>query len=744
MRNGERQSVQMPIETSLSRDLGLMSALAIGVGTMIAAGIFTLSGLAVRDVGSAAIVSFLLAAVVAAMTALAYCEFVSLYPESGEGYVYARRSFRPIIAFLVGLSLILGYASSCGFYISSLASYFQEFIWHSPVKNISGIVALIALTLLNIKGTRESGRFQIFVTAGKVILLIWFIVGGVSAIDPHVLVEKFEHDVLAITRTGAMVFITFFGFSAIAASAGEVTNPVKTIPRAIFLSMAIVTVLYCLVVLTVLAAGLTEYTEAAMGNAAKQFLGPVGGVVIVVGALFSMVSASNASIMAGSRVILAMSRDGHLPHGFGAVSRHTRTPIVSLVLVGGMIMLFVLSLPLEDLAHFADTVLLLALTLVNVALIVHRRRYPAMKRPFRVPLVPVLPGVAIAANIYLLSQIMQHPWPMAMALGAILVGFLGFVAWRGVYGFEIGPPGKPARVVLEQKTAHRPSRFRVLVPLANPANVEQLIDLASAIAAERDGEIVGMRVAVVPDQLPPHREQAYIERQRTVLEQAHAAAVKRNVPITSMVCVGHDVAAAVIQTAKERACDLIVMGWKGYTATTRRVLGEVADSIVRHAPCDLMLVKQVGHEPLRKMLLPTAGGEHARAAEGYAASIATQPDGALTVCHVGSPQAEDEQLATDRQRLAEAVTRLKRHSEQPVDSRLIQHRSVSVGIIEAAAEYDAVMVGAAGQSRYPQILFGNIPESIAKHASRTVILVKHYHPVKELVTRVMAAKDLND
>jgi basic amino acid/polyamine antiporter, APA family len=122
------------IEAELSRDLRLSSALAIGVGTMIAAGIFTLSGLAVRNVGSAAILSFGLAAIVALFTALSYCEFAALYPRSGEGYLYARKTYSPPAAWLVEWCLLLGYSSSCAFYLSSLSTYFQEFIWHSPWK----------------------------------------------------------------------------------------------------------------------------------------------------------------------------------------------------------------------------------------------------------------------------------------------------------------------------------------------------------------------------------------------------------------------------------------------------------------------------------------------------------------------------------------------------------------------------------------------------------------------------------
>lgn len=726
------------IETELSRDLGLISALAIGVGTMIAAGIFTLSGLAVRNVGSAAIVSFLLAAVVATFTALTYCEFVSIYPEAGEGYLYARRTFRAPAAYFVGWLLFLGYTSSCAFYIASFSSYFREFIWETPFEAMSGVAALAALTLLNVRGTKESGRFQVVVTIAKILLLLWFVIGGFGSVDFADVAARFSKDFVQIAQTSAMVFITFFGFSAIAASAGEVKNPIKTIPRAIFISMAIVTVLYSLVVLVVIAAGLTEYTEAAMGAAAKKFLGSVGGFVIVAGALFSMISASNASIMAGSRVMLSMARLGHFPAGFGTVNPQTRTPIVALTLVGGTILIFTISLPLEDLAHFADTVLLTALILVNLALIFHRRKYPDIQRPFRVPLVPLLPALGIAANLYLLGQLVVHPVPLSMALTCIVLGLAGFTVWKGMQPEEIALPGAPSRVVLERSASAGGNRFRVLVALANPANVPQLIELAARIARDRGGEILALRVAVVPEQLPPRREAPYVERERRMLEQAHAAALNYDVPVTSLIRVGHNAARAVLETARERDCDLIILGWKGYTSTTKKILGEVVDAVASHARADVMLVKQTDRKPLRRFLLPTAGGEHARCAEDYVASILRTAGGSVTACSVVRPDASEKDVDEARRRLSEAVSRIRKRNELQTDSKLIRHKSVSVGVIEEAEDYDAVVVGAAGGSIYPQILFGNIPETIAKRCPRTVILVKRHDPVKALMGRVVS------
>lgn len=724
------------IETELSRDLGLTTALAIGVGTMIAAGIFTLSGLAIRNVGSAAILSFVLAAIVATFTALTYCEFVSIYPRSGEGYLYARKTFSAPLAYFVGWALVLGYTSSCAFYIASLSSYFQEFVWHSPVEAISGIVMLIGLTLLNIKGTKESGSFQVIITIGKVALLIWFVLGGMGSVQVEDIAAKFSTDILAIGSTAAMVFITFFGFSAIAASAGEVKNPVKTIPRAIFISMGIVSILYILVVLVVVAAGLTEYSEAAMGTAATQFLGPIGGMVIIAGAIFSMVSASNASIMAGSRVVLAMSQLGHFPEAFGSISKRTKTPIVATMLVGGSILVFALALPLEDLAHFADTVLLLVLILVNAALIVHRRKFPDIERPFKVPLVPVLPLLGILANLYLLSQILHHTGPVILAIAALVLGVLAFFAWKGSQAEEEAISGAPSKVAIG-RYATDDTQFKILVPIANPKHVEPLIRMASAIAADRQGEVIALRVALTPEQAPVVDQRVFIEKEQHILELAHTTAQGYGVPVTTLLRIGQNAARAILETSRERNADLILLGWKGFSTNADRILGRVVDAVVTNARTDIMLVKGISEAMGEKYLLPMAGGVHAHKASEYIASIVRQERSQLTICKVVPPDASPDTLNEANSRMEETLVHLAAQPGTHVVSKLIPSASVPEGITQEAEAHDAIVIGAAGYGVYKRILFGNIPEAIAKGTSKPVILVKHYHPVKSLIGRVM-------
>ena len=240
-----------------------------------------------------------------------------------------------------------------------------------------------------------------------------------------------------------------------------------------------------------------------------------------------------------------MSHLGHLPEKSGAINPSSRTPVVALMLVGGAILVLAISLYLKDLAHFADTVLLLALIMVNGGLIYHRQKYPNLERPFRVPLVPLLPGLGIVANIYLLSQVLHHLLPVVMAMACLLLGVLAFLAWKGTQASEVALSGTPSRVALERSVPSE-SGFHVLVPLANPANVHQLIELAAAVAAERKGEIVALRVALVPEQMPPTREDSYVERERQILELTHAQSLKYGVPITSLVRVGHDAGRAIL------------------------------------------------------------------------------------------------------------------------------------------------------------------------------------------------------
>lgn len=323
------------------------------------------------------------------------------------------------------------------------------------------------------------------------LLILVFVAGGLQAWQTDVLVRSFLEHATAFGQsltTAALVFITFFGFEAIATNAGEIRDPERTVPRAIFLSIGFVTVLYALVVLTValavndgafvdflvahtdlasaanVRAFLTERGELVMGQAAWYFLGRVGFYVIVAGALVSMVSATNATVLAGSRVKQAMARREQLPAP--VASRHHRfgTPFRAVLLTGALGVGFLLgfgvvfadtaglaaipvvgrlTLGVEALAHFADFMLLTGLVGVNVALILSRRRQPDVERGFEMPLVPWLPALGAVSNLALLLNVQVE----SLALGAVAIA-AGVLVWY----VHIASPGQTLGSLLRRRS----------------------------------------------------------------------------------------------------------------------------------------------------------------------------------------------------------------------------------------------------------------------------------------------------
>ncbi|MDY7082731.1 MAG: APC family permease, partial [Halobacteria archaeon] len=201
-------------------------------------------------------------------------------------------------------------SATTAFYLTTMGEWVHEFIIGIPPWTVATVTAL-GLGALNARGTEESGTFQMFVTGAKVAVLFAFI-GGAFAYKPPgesvgTFVTSFTTDAGGIIQIASLAFITFFGFSAIAASAGEIIEPRKTVPRAIAASIITVTILYTLVIVAMVnspvpAEIVAQQGETAMGKVAEAFLGSIGMNLIVAGAIFSMVSASNASILAASRI----------------------------------------------------------------------------------------------------------------------------------------------------------------------------------------------------------------------------------------------------------------------------------------------------------------------------------------------------------------------------------------------------------------------------------------------------------
>ena len=780
MADGSSDGGRAAVDAELDRDIGLVGAIALGVGTMIAAGIFVLSGLAVANVGAMAIGAFLIAAVVASFTAFAYAEFASIYPESGGGYAYVSNTFDTDLTYIVGWSMILGYPASAAFYLASFSDWFYRFIL--PLFSLkqavpywlSGLVILALLVGLNLKGTEESGKFQIVVTVVKVLLILFFLYGGLQSFRSGVVVESFTENLANLRQIGltsALVFITFFGFEAIATNAEEIENPGRNIPRAIFISMGFVTVVYSLVVLVVVLARndptflnqflpananlaglsptefMTEKGELAMGYAAQYYLGDVGFYVIIVGALFSMLSAANATILAGSRVKLAMSRRAHLPPRFEALHDRFNTPYNSVFLTGGLIFVFILfftvifgggpgsesalhlpfgiplvggelHLGIEAITHFADFMLLSGLVVVNLAIIYSRRKYPDVERGFHVPAVPWVPILAIIANLILVVNV--EPGSFLLGLVAELIGvafYFAVVAGPSEERIEAETP----TVVTEHHTSDR--EHLVLVPIANPENAEQLMRTAVDVAADRDGEILAMSAVVVPEQTPLDEGRQLEGDEREVLREAMAVAEEAGVPVSGTIRISHHPEEAILNTARQYGADTILMGWGGRPPRRRDiVVGSTVDEVVADADIDVLVEKIDRSGGIESIVIPTAGGPHAGLAAETARAIAHSEGASVDVVHVVPPDADEAERAEADDVIAETATVLD--DVDDVTTRMIEGEDVVDRLTEASEDYDLTVIGATRESLLERIVFGAIPEEVGRNARNTVIMAK--------------------
>lgn len=284
--------------------------------------------------------------------------------------------------------------------------------------------------------------------------------------------------------------------------------------------------------------------EVSMALAAQYYLGNIGFYVIIVGALFSMLSAANATVLAGSRVKLALARRNHLPEQFEDLHPDYETPYKSTLLTGGFILtliviftvffggipdgadesffhsllgfpLFGAHLGLESVTSVANVLLLSRFTLVNVALIASRRQHPDLDRGFQVPLVPWVPAVAAGLNVLLIASLGLQT--VIFGLVVEVVGIIFWFAWKGHAPSTEKIERETPTVVSQQSPTDRDEQ--ILVPIANPENVDQLL----RTAADRGAEVLAMSVVTIPEQTPLSRGAEYVDEEREVLRRALGA-----------------------------------------------------------------------------------------------------------------------------------------------------------------------------------------------------------------------------
>jgi basic amino acid/polyamine antiporter, APA family len=455
--------LQQASESGLKRTLTARSLVALGIGAIIGAGLFVrTAAAATENAGPAVTLSFIVAAVGCAFAGLCYAEFAAMIPIAGSAYTYAYATMGELVAWTIGWALILEYALGAATVSISWSEYLNNLLgavfnftipyeWcHSPMEtsvtgahgiiNLPALLILLLLTLVLVKGTQESASLNSVIVLVKITIVIIFIAAGWQFINPanhtpYLIPEgtaghegTFKHGWLGVLGGAGTVFFAFIGFDAVSTAAQEAKNPAKDMPVGILGSLAVCTVLYILFghVLT----GVANWKdfavagkEASVAYAIQNFMPGYGWLATAVSLaiLAGFSSVILVMLLGQSRVFYSMANDGLLPKLFSDLHPSFRTPYKSNILLFFFVGAFAGFIPVSLAGDLTSIGTLFAFVLVSLGVWILRKREPDLHRPFRAPLVPLVPilGVLVCGAMI----VSRDAQTQLTALGWMLIGF---------------------------------------------------------------------------------------------------------------------------------------------------------------------------------------------------------------------------------------------------------------------------------------------------------------------------------
>ena len=458
----------------LRKDLGALDLVVFGVGVIIGAGIFVLTGtVAASNSGPALSLSFLIAAIACGLAGLCYAEFASTVPVAGSAYTFSYASFGEFLAWIIGWDLVLEFTIGAAALSVSFSGYLQNLLAGTPLEvpadlgsagegfiDLPAVVIALVVMVLLIRGTKLSSRVNQVIVAIKVAVVATVIVVGITLVDPGnwvpfipesqptpeseggflqlplittlLGIEPGVFGIAGVISGAAIVFFAFIGFDVVATTAEEAKNPQRDVPIGILGSLVIVTVLYAAVSLVV--TGVQDYRDIDPNDAAPLATAfDAAGVswmgdLIAVGACVGLVAVAMILMMGQSRVAFAMSRDGLLPRGLARVHPRFGTPYRITLITGVVVAAIAGFVDLETLASLVNIGTLFAFILVSMGVAVLRRTRPDLPRSFKTPAVWVVAVLATVLCVYLMLNLSGETWlrfGIWMVIGVVVYALYG-------------------------------------------------------------------------------------------------------------------------------------------------------------------------------------------------------------------------------------------------------------------------------------------------------------------------------
>jgi basic amino acid/polyamine antiporter, APA family len=400
--------------------IGLVSCVAFAVGTMVGAGVFVLSGLAVERAGPAALVSFVVAGVLVLLSGLSFAVVASLATPGASGYSYVGTALGRYWGFVTSWAFYIGGIIATAFVLNAFGAYMHQFFWSGLPVTAIALLAAALLTLVNLGPASAIGRIETVLVVVKVAILVLLIVFAFIHVRPAYFRPFAPQGFTPVLTTSGLLFVAYLGFNVVTNIAGDVRDARRTVPLAILISMLVVALVYAGVVVALLAGGISTYDEASVGVAARNLMGVWGGVLIPIGALISTLSSANANILGSSEIMVRLAAEKEVPTLAGWMWRGH--PLVSVLLGAVLYAVLILSGGTQAIVSLANVAAIAAMVLVNAAAI-RALRSPSYDG-LKLPLGPVLPALGLVA---VLVQLFFIGWVQVL-IGLVLV-FSGSVVY---------------------------------------------------------------------------------------------------------------------------------------------------------------------------------------------------------------------------------------------------------------------------------------------------------------------------
>ena len=724
----------------LERSLNLTTVIAISIGGMLGSGIFVLPGLAAAKTGSSIWLAYLLAAICILPAALSKSELATAMPSSGGTYLYIERAFGPIFGTIAGLGLWLSLLLKSAFalvgfgaYLSVLVNVPKEFIPYVA------IFFLVIILFLNIVGVKKVGKVQIVIVSISLLTLMFILIFGLPQVDQQMLDPFYSHGSMGLFSTVAFVYISYAGVTKVAAIAGEIKNPSKNLPRAMILSLFIMTLIY--VFIAFILVGNLPMDELSTDlhpiySVANKLGGSVLGYMTAIVGVITLISMANSGVLAASRFPFAMAMDKLLPDFMGKIHSKYLTPVSSIILTCITMALVILFLDVEKIAKLASAFMVTMFISVNICVVILRETSAQWYNPsYKSPMYPVVQIFGIISGFLLLIFLGMIP-----LLAVITIFLIGFVIY-----FFIGK--KTARTGILRKYGHRPALFLlykknrrkgvsidepprvnthvldgkiasdagVVVPLlGNEKSPEMLVEMAAALNKKKITQAVN--ITEVPNQT---FLDAFLEDNpiiKSLGRRLSGLARARNVEIDFEAVVTHDMTTTIQELSEQTHSDWMVMGWdarahKGFLV--RNPIGW----FVSHVNSDFALFRDNGVRHISKVVMALRPGRRDKNFVAIADRVCQFYNASLTLLHVVPEEFPDEKISEMEQASVKLLLNASSESKVLIKKSKDPIESIS----NLSSEYDLLIIGTPEKDNWQNVLFGKNKDKFADSSACSVL-----------------------